>query len=363
MPLYIHNENPNAVVSFLRRAYNPVGFKKGYNAILWFICTGYLLGFTLARISYLNLWDQNSSSSFIRNCGPGEIYWIVTSAVYKHGIAIHLCAVIPGSLLALFQFVPAIRYKALLAHRVNGYLVYTLTIISAVGALMVARRAFGGDMAAQTFSGFLSVYTVIGSFFAYINVKRLQLDQHRAWMIRVWVLMATIVTLRIIQHIMMSILTLVGSYYYTILCGQLAVIASPGFMNSVSSVCAQGGELAYVSVNVDLGTLPGTIAAMEITFGMAGWIAIAFHVIGVELYLAMTPAESERLRQLSYERQLARGFSRPGTAGLTVDKWGDAEVWVPKTIKGNGDAAMLSSGSSSDLEDELVKKPQGVYTV
>lgn len=46
--------------------------------------------------------------------------------------------------------------------------------------------------------------------------------------------------------------------------------------------------------------------------------------------LHLTPAESARLRQVSYERQLARKFKNPGNAGLTVQRFGDAEPWVPK---------------------------------
>ena len=37
MGLYVHNENPNAFVRTMRKIYNPIGFKKGYNFILFFI--------------------------------------------------------------------------------------------------------------------------------------------------------------------------------------------------------------------------------------------------------------------------------------------------------------------------------------
>ena len=47
--------------------------------------------------------------------------------------------------------------------------------------------------------------------------------------------------------------------------------------------------------------------------------------------LHLTPRETERLRQVSYERQVKAGFKRPGRAGLTVDRFGDAEPWVPRT--------------------------------
>jgi 23S rRNA G2069 N7-methylase RlmK/C1962 C5-methylase RlmI len=49
--------------------------------------------------------------------------------------------------------------------------------------------------------------------------------------------------------------------------------------------------------------------------------------------LNLTPKESNRLRQVSYERQLERGTSRPGYAGLTVERFGDAEVFQPAAVK------------------------------
>jgi hypothetical protein len=45
--------------------------------------------------------------------------------------------------------------------------------------------------------------------------------------------------------------------------------------------------------------------------------------------LRLTPKESNRLRHVSYERQLERGMSRPGYAGLTVERFGDAEPFQP----------------------------------
>lgn len=57
---------------------------------------------------------------------------------------------------------------------------------------------------------------------------------------------------------------------------------------------------------------------------------LVIHTVGVELYLAMTPREAERLRRVSYEKQLEAGFRNPGSAGLVLDKWGDADAWTPK---------------------------------
>ena len=59
-------------------------------------------------------------------------------------------------------------------------------------------------------------------------------------------------------------------------------------------------------------------------------MALAIHAIAVEIYLHLTPAEKERLRNVSYERQLERGLVPVGSAGLTVDRFGDCEEWKPR---------------------------------
>lgn len=100
---------------------------------------------------------------------------------------LHLSAVLPAALLAPWQFVPAIRHNALLLHRINGYLLILLLILGNVGALMITRYAFGGTLATQSFVGVLAIATTASAFLAYYNIKRLQIDQHRAWMIRTWV--------------------------------------------------------------------------------------------------------------------------------------------------------------------------------
>ena len=59
----------------------------------------------------------------------------------------------------------------------------------------------------------------------------------------------------------------------------------------------------------------------------------------------LTPAEAERLRKVSYERQLAAGMRHPGSAGLTADRLGDAEAWRPPT-------AELDDNPIKDIEKE-----------
>lgn len=64
-------------------------------------------------------------------------------------------------------------------------------------------------------------------------------------------------------------------------------------------------------------------ANLRAPFGMSLWIAIFLHAVGVEIYLALTPREAQRLRQISYKRQFEAGYQRPGSAGLVIEEAGD----------------------------------------
>lgn len=45
---------------------------------------------------------------------------------------------------------------------------------------MIARKAFGGSLETQAGIGTLVILTTISVVMAYVNIKRLQIDQHRA---------------------------------------------------------------------------------------------------------------------------------------------------------------------------------------
>ena len=69
--------------------------------------------------------------------------------------------------------------------------------------------------------------------------------------------------------------------------------------------------------------------SLELSFSMAMWLALFPHAVGVEIYLRLPPAKSERLRRVSYERQVEHGFKHLGSADHTVDRLGGAELWSP----------------------------------
>lgn len=62
------------------------------------------------------------------------------------------------------------------------------------------------------------------------------------------------------------------------------------------------------------------------------WAGMVLHIIGVEIYLSLTPREAERLRKVSYERALEAGFKNPGNTGTTASRFGDADEWKPKDL-------------------------------
>lgn len=115
-------------------------------------------------------------------------------------------------------------------------------------------------------------------------------------------------------------------------------------LDQVSAVLADMGGSSPVNAG----------AALNLSFGMALWLAFAIHVVGVEVYVSfstryiedtsltelqlhLTPREAERLRQVSYTRQLEAGMSNPGSAGLTADRLGDAKPWVAEDERSSKD--------------------------
>ena len=185
----LSNKPPaNGFVATMRSLYNPIGFGKGYNFVLFFIFAGAMMGFSLSRFMFLNFDGIFCSFANPSNAqsSPGECWTYEQHPQYIIGIKMHLFTVIPASFLVCFQFVPIIRHKFILVHRMNGYLVILLAVFGMVGALMIARVSFGGGIAIQSGTGMLAIVFLTSLGIAVYNVKMLQLEQHRAWMLRAW---------------------------------------------------------------------------------------------------------------------------------------------------------------------------------
>ncbi|KIY02981.1 uncharacterized protein Z520_01446 [Fonsecaea multimorphosa CBS 102226] len=316
-------------VKFGRRTYHVFGFKRGYNFTLFIVLVGALMGFVLARFQYLNI-----DGIFLKKTIPGDA--IHYQSGYKRiGIILHLACILPAGFLVCFQFVPATRHQFLLFHRLNGYTIILLLLTGTAGAFMVIPIAGGGSPSTQAGLGLLGTMTTLSVVLAYINIKRLQIDQHRAWMIRTWVYAGSIISVRLVQ---MAANTFIaqhqqGHWYDVQTCGDIwkqytLYGAPPGAGNPTPYLypeCTAPNSSAPVVIKANVhGLGPEFVtASFHLTFGMSVWICLAVHAIGVETYLKLTPAESERLRLVSYERQVEAGFKHPGRAGLTVDRFGD----------------------------------------
>ncbi|TVY75842.1 hypothetical protein LSUE1_G006030 [Lachnellula suecica] len=322
--------------SIYQKIYNFFGFSKAYNFNLWVIFAGAMFGFSLSRLEFLN-YDGN----FSKNTNPG--YWYSLHAgSYRVGMIMHLATVLPAGLLMVLQFVPKIRHRYIMFHRINGYLLILLLVLTNVGAMIVLRHNDSGTrMGAQTAEGFLVIITMISMGLAYWNIKRLQIDQHRAWMLRAMFYFGTIITTRIFVRTTAVAIGHIGNYYQVWTCDKIDFTYKQfGFSGILALKYPQclipGGTLdgRVVVKAEDTMTAPengGAGGALAFEFGL--WLSVALHIIGVEIYLSLTPRESKRLRQVSYERQLAAGFKNPGNSGTTVQRWGDAEDWEPTKIE------------------------------
>lgn len=328
----------------VRKICNFLGFEKRYNLPLFVIFAGAMLGFSLARLEYIDI-----PGKFAEGSVPGEWYWY-RQGHYRVGITLHLSTILPAGFLMVWQFVPKIRHNFLLFHRINGYIIIILVLLSNVGALMIARRAFGGTMAVQTSVGTLVVITTVGLAMGYINIKRLQIDQHRAWMLRTMFYLGVIISERIIMIISAMITSKIQSYFVVFSCDEVAFIVRDDVSN-VTSYMSQNYPACFVTANNTLSNsiLPqnqvavsanilndlteSTGASFRLTFGSSMWVAIFLHVVGVEIYLALTPRESQRLRHVAYKKQLEAGLTKPGSSGLVRERFGDAEEWIYDPIE------------------------------
>lgn len=155
-----------------------LGFTKPYNALLWFHLAGAMFAFCLAHTPYLAI-----DTYYRAKAAPGEWFYF-RQPFYRAAITLHLAAVVPAGILAAVQFTPIVRRKALLFHRMNGYVIILLVTLANVSGLMVARRSFGGTVEAQVFAGVLAIATTVCMVLAWVSIKRLDIASHRAWMLR-----------------------------------------------------------------------------------------------------------------------------------------------------------------------------------
>ncbi|KAK3296550.1 uncharacterized protein B0H64DRAFT_461913 [Chaetomium fimeti] len=307
----IKSPSANAFVTAARKVYHPVGFTKGTLALDTSCTTGE---------------DANQ---------PLDCYYYSEGSIDRIGILLHLATILPAAILTCLQFVPVIRRTFVLFHRINGYLIIILSLVSTAGAIMLARNAVGGWMDVQMGVGTMSIAFVSSLALALYNVKRLQIEQHRAWMLRAWFYAGSIITMRLILVISTTIISSDG-YMVPMTCDRVFTLT--GSQNRTLQQHPECGtyfsgqepnKVVLVSATMN-GNGSNATAVLSLGFGAAFWLAFTLHAVGVEIYLRLTPAEANRLRNVSYQRQLEAGMKNPGRAGLTADSIGDAARWEPQ---------------------------------
>jgi len=102
---------------------------------------------------------------------------------------------------------------------------------------------------------------------------------------------ASIITLRIIMIITAQIMSKTGDYYSVQPCAKLLSILNNATelverFPTCSALVLHSDTKAQAIVKADFADLPlGIMATLNESFGMAGWLALFLHAVGVEIYV------------------------------------------------------------------------------
>ncbi|KAG9079668.1 hypothetical protein FRC06_007595 [Ceratobasidium sp. 370] len=182
-----HDDQPKRFKWAYRQLSTKLGFKERFSLTFFVLFGGALFGFCMSRLMML------APSNVVTKTVPGEWYWY-RQALYKPNIFMHIYMSIVGGTLAVFQFIPVIRRRKMILHRINGYVVFFTLIPGSVAGSIVARRAFGGDLNSET-----AYYTLgfmigpagmLGVYFARVDTAL-----HREWMLRMTLWLAILIHL------------------------------------------------------------------------------------------------------------------------------------------------------------------------
>jgi uncharacterized membrane protein len=185
------------------------------------IFAGGMLGFSLSRLPDLD-YDGHFKEKFA--LVPGYWYYFGFGH-YRWGMLIHLASVLPAGILMVFQFTPVIRHKFITFHRINGYIVLLLCLISNASAFVIIPHKQGGNrITSHAVEMLMGIITTIGIFMAWWNVRRKQIDQHRAWMIRTMFYMGVTITARLINLAAGKVISRFGNYWTVWMCDEISFL-------------------------------------------------------------------------------------------------------------------------------------------
>lgn len=162
-----------------------LGFRNIRILLLWTLFGSVVTRFALARISGIDV-DGVLCAQRGRSV-PGEcFFWQGEEVLAKASMVLHIGSILPASVLAMLQFVPYLRRGALRFHRVNGYLTLLLSAVGVASGIAITRNAFGGTLELQSAMILSSIMFLACLCVSIYHVKRLEIEKHRAWMLRAW---------------------------------------------------------------------------------------------------------------------------------------------------------------------------------
>ncbi|KAJ7639907.1 hypothetical protein B0H17DRAFT_905416, partial [Mycena rosella] len=182
-----------------------LGFKETYSLLNCFVWGGALVGFCLARSIAMN---PGRTADMMP---AGEWFWLSRS-IYRPSLLIHVYLSTFGGIGALLQFMPVIRRRKIILHRLNGYGVLTCLIVGNICGAIVARRSFGGELNVQSGYYAMGLMIVVSGIMGIVYVKR-DTRRHRKWMMRMVVYFGAAISARLITLAAASIITIIGTYY------------------------------------------------------------------------------------------------------------------------------------------------------
>ncbi|KAI1743794.1 hypothetical protein F4680DRAFT_444491 [Xylaria scruposa] len=254
-----------------------LGFARNSHLWMWFLSSGILIIFSLASLRFLYF-----DSVFCAPGGacPGECFYFLRTSLARLGITAHLWCILPASVLAGIQFVPAVRRPPLLRlHRAIGYTSIALALVGSLLTLPIMRHAFGGDLPSQSATTVLMLLFVVAQVAGYVKIRRKDVA-------------GSIITMRVIMASAALAISLIGGYYLAMPCDKInSILGARQETLQAYPECfpyfTEGDFARRAIVDADMFSTNRAefAAAFNLTYGMGAWLAVFSHVIGVELYI------------------------------------------------------------------------------
>lgn len=123
---------------------------------------------------------------------------------YKFAFFAHIISGPPAILIAAFLLWSGNRNTRVALHRKLGKVQFALVLLLAPSGLIMATRTYTGAVAGIGFAT-LAIMTLASMVMALVHVKRGELDRHRVWAMRLFILLLSPILLRLISGV--SVLT------------------------------------------------------------------------------------------------------------------------------------------------------------